>query len=44
MGPEMANELATNWIPNVLFFMVFVVFALSFFGLFEITLAKFMGK
>jgi thiol:disulfide interchange protein len=38
MGPEMANELATNWIPNLLFFVVFVVFALSFFGLFEITL------
>jgi thiol:disulfide interchange protein len=38
MGPEMANELATNWIPNVIFFLVFVVFALSFFGLFEITL------
>lgn len=38
MGPEMANELATNWIPNLLFFFVFVIFALSFFGLFEITL------
>lgn len=38
MGPEMANELATNWIPNLIFFTVFVVFALSFFGLFEITL------
>ncbi|MCK5705143.1 MAG: thioredoxin family protein [Cyclobacteriaceae bacterium] len=38
MGPEVANELATNWIPNLIFFVVFVVFALSFFGLFEITL------
>ena len=38
MGPEIANELATNWIPNLIFFIVFVVFALSFFGLFEITL------
>lgn len=38
MGPEMANELATNWVPNLIFFTVFVVFALSFFGLFEITL------
>lgn len=38
MGPETANELATNWIPNVIFFAVFVVFALSFLGLFEITL------
>ncbi|MEQ8583881.1 MAG: cytochrome c biogenesis protein CcdA [Marinoscillum sp.] len=38
MGPETANDLATGWLPNVLFFVVFVVFALSFFGLFEITL------
>ena len=38
MGPETANDLATGWLPNVLFFIVFVVFALSFFGLFEITL------
>ncbi|WP_258102889.1 cytochrome c biogenesis protein CcdA [Marinoscillum sp. MHG1-6] len=38
MGPETANDLATGWIPNVIFFTVFVVFALSFFGLFEITL------
>jgi thiol:disulfide interchange protein len=38
MGPETANELATNWIPNVLFFLIFLVFAISFFGLFEINL------
>ncbi len=38
MGPETANDLATGWISNVIFFVVFVVFALSFFGLFEITL------
>lgn len=38
MGPETANDLATGWIPNVIFFTVFIVFALSFFGLFEITL------
>ncbi|PIB37260.1 disulfide bond formation protein DsbD [Reichenbachiella sp. 5M10] len=38
MGAETANELATNWIPNVIFFAVFVLFALSFLGLFEITL------
>ncbi|MEO9966118.1 MAG: thioredoxin family protein [Reichenbachiella sp.] len=38
MGPETANELATNWLPNVIFFAVFVIFALSFLGLFEITL------
>ena len=38
MGPEMANVLATHWIPNVIFSLVFLIFALSFFGLFEITL------
>lgn len=38
MGPEVANVLATHWIPNILFFGVFLLFALSFFGLFEITL------
>lgn len=38
MGPETANDLATGWLPNLIFFIVFVVFALSFFGLFEITL------
>ncbi|RED98939.1 protein-disulfide reductase DsbD family protein [Marinoscillum furvescens] len=38
MGPETANDLATGWLPNVIFFVVFVLFALSFFGLFEITL------
>lgn len=38
MGPETANDLATGWLPNIIFFVVFVVFALSFFGLFEINL------
>jgi len=33
MGPETANHLSTEWIPNLIFFLVFVVFGLSFFGL-----------
>ena len=37
-GPEILNFLSTHWIPNTLFFLIFVVFALSFFGYFEITL------
>lgn len=37
-GPDIANFLSTHWIPNVLFFLIFVVFAFSFFGMFEITL------
>lgn len=35
-GAEFANFLSTHWLPNILFFAVFVLFALSFFGLFEI--------
>lgn len=38
MGPETANHLSTEWLPNLIFFAVFVVFGLSFLGLFEITL------
>ncbi len=38
MGPETANHLSTEWIPNLIFFLVFIVFGLSFLGLFEITL------
>ncbi len=37
-GAEFANWLSTHWIPNLFFFAVFLLFALSFFGLFEITL------
>ncbi len=35
---DFANVLSTHWIPNLIFFALFVVFAFSFFGLFEITL------
>ena len=38
MGPEFANWLSTHWAPNVFFFLIFMVFALSFLGMFEITL------
>lgn len=37
-GPNVGNILSTHWIPNLLFFALFLVFALSFFGLFEIVL------
>jgi thiol:disulfide interchange protein len=36
LGPDGLNALATNWALNLFIFVVFVVFALSFFGLFEI--------
>ncbi len=37
-GPDIANWLSTHWLPNILFFIIFFVFAASFFGMFEITL------
>lgn len=36
LGPEGLNALATNWALNLFIFLVFLIFALSFFGLFEI--------
>ncbi|MFI3317286.1 MAG: cytochrome c biogenesis protein CcdA [Rikenellaceae bacterium] len=35
---DIFNWLATHWLPNVIFFIVFMIFAASFFGAFEITL------
>ena len=37
-GPEALNRMSTHWLSNMLFFIVFIVFAISFFGYFEITL------
>ena len=37
-GPTALNLLSTNWIANTLFFLIFVFFAFSFFGYYEITL------
>lgn len=37
-GAGFANTLSTHWIPNLLFFALFLVFAASFFGAFEIVL------
>ena len=35
---DIFNWLATHWLPNILFFVVFMIFAASFFGAFEITM------
>ena len=44
-GPAFANWLSTHWLPNLFFFAIFVVFGLSFLGLFEITLpSAFVNK
>lgn len=37
-GPAALNNLATNWIANLVFFALFVLFGFSFLGAFEITL------
>ncbi|MBR0501472.1 MAG: thioredoxin family protein [Bacteroidales bacterium] len=35
---DIFNWLATHWLPNIIFFLIFMIFAASFFGAFEITL------
>ncbi len=37
-GAGLTTVLSTHWIPNLIFFLLFVVFAASLFGLFEIIL------
>lgn len=35
---DIFNWLATHWLPNLIFFIVFMIFAASFFGAFEVEL------
>ena len=37
-GSNALNNLSTNWIANLFFFIIFVIFGISFLGAFEITL------
>lgn len=37
-GADALNQLSTHWLMNLTFFVLFTVFAFSFFGYFEITL------
>ena len=39
-GPEVLNLIGTHGIPNLIFFAIFITFALSFFGLFEIKMPE----
>lgn len=41
-GPGVANWLSTHWLPNLIFFTVFMLFAFSFFGMFEIVLPSWL--
>jgi len=40
VDPEILNNISTNTYLNIFFFVVFIVFAISFFGYFEITLPQ----
>lgn len=40
LDPEILNNISTNVTLNILFFVIFVVFAFSFFGYYEITLPQ----
>ncbi|MCQ2375140.1 MAG: thioredoxin family protein [Salinivirgaceae bacterium] len=39
---DIFNWISTHWLPNVLFFVIFMVFAASFLGAFEITLPSWL--
>ncbi|MPL76881.1 Thiol:disulfide interchange protein DsbD [bioreactor metagenome] len=38
LGKDAMYLISTHWVPNMLFFIIFMLFAFSFFGMFEITL------
>lgn len=37
-GPDALNQLSTNWIANIIFFLIFLIFGISFLGAFDISL------
>ncbi len=44
-GEAFTNQLSTHWLPNIIFFLIFMVFAASFLGMFEIVLpSSFVNK
>ncbi len=42
LGANFANWLSTHWLPNIFFFLIFMVFAASFLGAFEIVLPSWL--
>lgn len=42
-GPATLNNIATNWIANIFFFLLFVVFGFAFLGAFEIELPSWLA-
>lgn len=44
ISPEIFNTISTNSFVNIFFFIVFILFALSFFGVFDIKLPSFLSN
>ncbi|OYU81232.1 MAG: thiol:disulfide interchange protein [Flavobacterium sp. BFFFF1] len=44
LNPDMFSEISTNVYLNLFFFVIFVVFAISFFGAFEITMPNWLAS
>ncbi len=44
IDPEILNQISTNSWLNLFFFAIFIVFAISFFGYFELTLPSKWGN
>ncbi|MFY0626492.1 MAG: thioredoxin family protein [Reichenbachiella sp.] len=45
LGADGLNAMATHWLPNTFIFVLFVLFAVSFLGAFEITMpSRFVNK
>ncbi len=44
-GPDAMNNIVNHWVTNIIFFLVFLFFAASFFGMFELVLpSKWVNK
>lgn len=41
-GEDFGNWISTHWIPNVLFFLIFIFFAAAFFGYFELKMPSWL--
>ena len=39
-GPDALYFIGVHWIPNLIFFVIFIIFSMSFFGLFEIKMPE----
>lgn len=39
-GPESLYFIGTHWLPNLIFFIIFLIFSMSFFGMFEIKMPE----